>query len=161
MFQVKIPLSWLRSFGYTNRQLIYAAARYNLGEMLAPENRDLGCVISVNHVVANATGTAVCNGASTKDAVGSLVRDSWRWSEVSRSQAGAGDIEVVETGTGNGKIYHGHIGVLSGLASDPKTLVLSNNSSTGKFDDHISQAAWDEYFGKRGGFKSRFFRIKN
>ncbi len=153
-----LPLNWLKALGFSNRSLLLAAARLNVGRNLAPGNEELGCVISVNKVVGDATGSSLCAGAGTTNAIISLSSTHSRWMEVPRDSAGAGDIIISVTGQGNGSVAHGHIGVLNGIATNPKSPIFSNNSYLGIWDTHLSVGAWDEYFLKRGGFAVRFFR---
>jgi len=63
-----------------------------------------------------------------------------------------GDVIISPTGSPNTAFLHGHVGIL-GLHG-----ILSNNSDTGLFDEHITLAAWNDFYKVRGGFPVYFFR---
>lgn len=64
-----------------------------------------------------------------------------------------GDILISITGTGNGTT-RGHVGVVVG------DMVYSNNSTTGKWDNHWTIPKWNEHYLQKGGLRTLLFRPK-
>lgn len=65
-----------------------------------------------------------------------------------------GDIILVETGMGNGRLPHGHTGFIA------KHGILSNDSYTGKFMENYTQASWNSRYVDLGGFRNQFYRYR-
>lgn len=62
-----------------------------------------------------------------------------------------GCIVMATTGTGNGRVSNGHVGIFV------NGRVFSNNSNTGRWDDQWSLLAFKDYYQRKGGMKVRYF----
>lgn len=63
-----------------------------------------------------------------------------------------GDIIISVTGTGNGNLSNGHVGIVG------KHRIMSNNSKTGTWDQYFTLDSWNRYYRDFGGMRSWFFR---
>lgn len=133
-----------------NSKIVIATAVAHLGEKIANDG-DLGCAEAVNFIFQKALGFPINGSPSTIDLYKSL-RDINRFIEVDTPLPG--DIIIAVTGTGNGTMSHGHVGICG-----PLPLIYSNNSDTGRFSDKWDLQSWQKYFGGQGGFISHFFRV--
>lgn len=138
-----------------NNKTILAFIKENLGKDLNGNYNELGCAETVNNIFIEALGYKVGGGASTAKMLEALTGTvpNGRFVEVTRTQARAGDIVLSATGTGNGTIAHGHVGVLG-----ENGVIYSNNSHKDMLDDHITAEEWKNYFARKGGFPVRYFR---
>lgn len=84
---------------------------------------------------------------STRELASELRRNS----HFAVSDGRNGDIYMAETGTG--AYQNGHVGVRYNM------FVLSNNSGTGKMDNHWTVQAFTDYFFIRGRFTRQFYRL--
>ncbi len=66
-----------------------------------------------------------------------------------------GDVLISTTGTGNGNVPNGHVGILG-----EGGLVMSNNSYTGLFDTHLNLTSWKARYIDLGGYKMEYFRLR-
>jgi hypothetical protein len=70
-----------------------------------------------------------------------------------------GDIVLSVTGAGNGRISNGHVGVYGKNASyDGSNWIMSNDSRTGEWTPNFTLKNWINYYEKRGGMQTHFFR---
>jgi hypothetical protein len=130
--------------------IVYQTAKALLGLPLA-QNPVLGCVETANFIFKSATGTPICNSASTVDAYKEL-QDENRFMRVCDPLPG--DVIVSPTGMGNGKMPHGHIGIVA------KQGVMSNSSETGRLELNYTLKKWTELFYIYGGFPIYYYRVK-
>lgn len=130
---------------------MYVEAKDSLGQALSDGNRQLGCAISVNAIALSALGEEIGGGASTARMYDCLVASQSRFKRVDAPLPG--DIIISPTGTGNGSMPHGHVGIVG------KFGILSNNSENGLFEEKWKLDSWKEVYGKAGGFPVDFFRV--
>ena len=129
---------------------LYSYAKKCLGLTLAPTYRDLGCVESLQAVFKGATGLTLNDSPSTSKLYISLQKDK-RFIPV--TEPIQGDIIISPTGYGNGLVVNGHTGIISDSGK-----VMSNNSKTLKWSEHITLEYWKKRYGNVGGMPVKFFR---
>lgn len=66
-----------------------------------------------------------------------------------------GDIILCATGTGNGKVSNGHVGILS--IGDG---IMSNDSLDGIWKVNFTRESWKSYFVIKGGYPVHYFRLR-
>lgn len=135
-----------------NNETIIAFLKENLGKDLNNDYNELGCAQTVNNALLECLGYVAGGGPSTAKMLVAL-EDNPNFKEVTRNEARAGDIILSATGTGNGKIDHGHVGFLG-----ENGIIYSNNSAKDMLDDHLTAQDWKNYFVLKGGFPVRYFR---
>jgi len=135
------------------QQRLYDAAYSCLGKNMTSPGvpTSLGCASSLNNVFKKAFGTVIGGGASTAEMFRILKADP-RFREVSKPALG--DIAMNASGTSTKGVPNGHVGIWG------KNSVMSNNSLTGKWDAHYTLKGWVDFFEKKEGFKTRYFRVK-
>ncbi len=131
----------------TNREKIYAVAKACFGKDIARTQDELGCAEAVSFVLEQA-------GVSNfKGFLGTT--DLYLWLYVNFqvvTEPLPGDVIISPTGQGNGRIAHGHVGIVA------KHGILSNNSMTGLFDEFFTLEMWRQRYQQVGGFPIIFFR---
>lgn len=71
-----------------------------------------------------------------------------------------GAIVISVTGTGNGTVSNGHIGIVGArLSPDGSFWIMSNNSWTGKWDTAYTVKSWIKHYTKEGGMETLYFEI--
>jgi hypothetical protein len=135
-----------------NNKIILNYIKANLGKDLNDNFNELGCAQTVNNLLKNCLGYVAGGGASTAKMLEEIVSNP-NFKEVTRYEAQAGDIILSATGTGNGKVAHGHVGFLG-----ENGVIYSNNSAKDCLDDHWTAQAWKNYYAIKGGFSVRYFR---
>lgn len=118
--------------------------------MIAPD--ELGCAESVSRLLNTLDEqTPIVLGTWTLNDY--ILKNKNRFEILNKAEDGC--IVIAVTGTGNGKIKNGHVGFYV------KGRVLSNNSYTGKFDNHYPLEAFVARYYGVGGFTIRFYKVKN
>lgn len=137
-----------------NSLKVYQTAKSLLGHRLA-NNPQLGCAESVNYIVQEALGKPVGGGASTAEMYKALL-DTTRFfqldSGITSFDPLPGDIIISPTGQGNGRLPHGHVGIIA------KYGILSNNSETGLLSEHFTLESWSDLYAGYGGYPISIFR---
>lgn len=149
------PRQYPISSPLTNRERLYTAAATFLGRDASPKNladKDVACAESVSHVLAIA-GFNVGKILSTLELGQTLLNDK-RFVKINTIDVDAGDIIIYESGTGNGKIPHGHTGIV-GINAD----VMSNNSDSGLWDLHLTLGSMKQRYQVIGGMVPHYFRV--
>lgn len=132
-----------------NGKILLAAAVHLFSKHISVE-KELGCVEAVNHVHKFAFGTPIVLSSSTIDLYNQLVSSELFFKVDSPLP---GDIIISPTGSGNGKISHGHTGIISEYGT-----ILSNDSDSGLFLLKWNLSSWFDYYGRQGGFPVYYFR---
>ena len=132
----------------------YNVCKESLGQTLVEKDKaELGCVNAISFLRKKAFGNAEPQFEGTWTFMREL-ESNGNYKEISTPEIGA--IILCATGTGNGKLPHGHTGTCG------KFGIMSNDSDTGKWMQNYSYEAWKNHFEVVGGFKTRYFiRIKN
>ncbi len=132
----------------SNREKLYQVAFDCIGVDMAPTQDALGCAEALYHVMKKA---GVPNLPKTP-IVSSFEIDKWCQQNLTKVDTPqAGDIISSPTGLGNGRV-RGHVGIVG------KHSIMSNNSSTFKWDYHWKLDEWEAYYGGYGGLPVRFYR---
>lgn len=64
------------------------------------------------------------------------------------------------TGTGNGRVANGHVGVVGARISGDGTLwIMSNNSFTGLWSVTHTVKTWNRYYNALGGMETYYFEL--
>lgn len=114
---------------------------------LAPD--EYACMESVYDILATAyKEVGFPFTASTNYAYTAFMK-SPLWKKIEEPIKGC--VYLSPTGYGNGKVPNGHIGIYEGPA------VLSNNSSNGIFDRHLTVDSWKKRYVDLGGYPICYF----
>ena len=71
-----------------------------------------------------------------------------------------GCIIISPTGTGNGNLTNGHVGIVGkNLAEDNSLWIMSNDSRNGLWSANYTVASWTKYYNGKGGMPVIFFRV--
>ena len=136
------------------REIFYKAALDAIGSDASPLDRapdDLACAETVNEIHKKAFGISIDEpGLSTIRLYHSLVALKTLFQRVSDPLPG--DIIISPTGMGNGRIKHGHVGIVSEIG------IMSNDSDTGLFLQKYTMESWRLRYQITGGFPMLFFR---
>lgn len=133
----------------SNREHLYQVAYDCLGLDMAPTQDELGCAESVSFVLMKAG----VKGLPSAGITGTYTLNEWLKKNLKAvKEPLPGDIIMSATGTGNGSIKNGHVGIVG------KHSIMSNNYKTFKWDWHLKMDWWNEYYGKKGGFPVLFYR---
>lgn len=138
----------------TPRDALYETAKVCIGIDVSPKDiapDELGCAESVWNILNRAFPNNVGFPLTVSTIV--LFRELSKSPLYKRVETPlAGDIIISVTGTGNGRIKHGHTGIVG------KYQVMSNDSNTGKWAANYTLRAWKNYFENLGGMKVYYFR---
>lgn len=135
-----------------NNQKILNFLKANVGKDFNDSYDSLGCAQNVNNILKIVLGYVAGGGPSTAQMKIALLENP-NFKEVSKNEARAGDIVLSATGTGNGRIAHGHVGFLG-----ENGIIYSNNSAKDMLDNHLTASDWKNYFVLKGGFEVKYFR---
>lgn len=141
----------------SKRELLYLSARTYIGTDASPGDfapDELGCAESVNDIYKRTFGKMI----STRYHLSTY----WMYADLKASaefarteQPLAGDIIISPTGyTKRNDVKNGHVGIVG-----ENGVVMSNNSVTGKWDEHWTIDSWRRYYQYRGGYPVHFFRV--
>ena len=143
------------------RDRLYEVARAHIGKDASPFDKSedqLACVESLSEIIKEALPELKFPLLfSTKELYNHLTK-SPSWREV--DEPDYADIILTITGTGNGKVYHGHTGMVGRhRAADGGRWIMSNTSGNGLWLANYTRKTWAAYFETHGGMKSIFFRL--
>lgn len=131
------------------RKSIYMEALKHIGTDASPADRVddvLGCAESVTEIINKVIPFPIITGTWTL--WDRLRRDS-RFRKTGIPMPG--DIVISATGNGNGRI-RGHVGVVG-----YNSVIMSNDSATGKFMANYTLDGWDERYRQQGGIPTEFY----
>lgn len=133
----------------SNREILYRVGYDCLGLDMAPTQNELGCAEAVSFVMKKAG----VKGLPASGITGTWTLNEWfKKNFKTVTEPLPGDIIMSATGTGNGTIKNGHVGIVG------KYSIMSNNSKTFKWDWHLTLDWWKGYYGKKGGFPILYYR---
>lgn len=132
----------------TESEKIYRRAKSLLGQDASPRDLvrdDVACAESLCNVleIPVITGTYTLNYFLATSPLFEKVFNPVR-----------GDIIISPTGTGNGQII-GHTGIVSDNGK-----IMSNNSNSGLWDEHLDISLWNWRYANLGGFPINYYRRK-
>lgn len=141
----------------TNGEKLYETALTFLGKDASPKDAapdEYGCMETVDEIhgecfkeYIDPSGRSV----STYDTYRYLIATPPRFIEVKEGREG--DIIISPTGYGNGGLPNGHVGILG-----KGNIIMSNNSSNGKWEENFTTTTWRSRYVGLGGFPVKIFR---
>lgn len=160
--QLLALLDKINTFAMTqNREKLYLTAKEFLGRDASPDdvaNDRFACAESVSKVIqATFPGMRFPLILSTNAMLNYFNKSpSFR----SITSPSAGDIIISATGTGNGNLANGHVGIVGKNQSpDGTPYILSNDSRTGTWEAAFTLGSWKRFYAGKGGFPVLFFEI--
>ena len=129
-------------------KLIFEYAKDCLGKDMSDRDDTYICMDSANRVVELATGLPIGGGTSTYLGFHSMLANPTRFKRRYFPQPGF--IAIWPSGYGEG---NGHIGIISDNGK-----LLSSNSNTGLWDEHLTLDEAKRYFEAKG-FPTYFFQV--
>lgn len=137
----------------TNRDKLYQTAKRCIGQDMSEKLDEYGCAEALNAVFKKAFGRDIGGDTSTyrmHNALNNPVEK--RFEKVTEPLPG--DIIISPTGYGNGKVPNGHCGIIS-----DNNKIMSNNSNTSLWDEHLNIFQWRYRYEKNGGYQVDFYRV--
>lgn len=139
----------------TNREKLYDAAVAELGrdaspDDLAPDN--LGCADSVTNIIRKVRPTFPIVVGTWTLLYEHLLKET---DFIAVDNPEPGDVIINATGTGNGEIV-GHVGIVA-----KNDRIMSNTSAKGIWEENFSMTNWDNYYRKKGGMPTYYFRLRD
>ena len=133
--------------------IIFNKASSLLGKEASPRDLvddDVACAESLTTILSSLyEDTPIITGTYT---LWDFLKGSPHYQSIWAPQRGC--IILSPTGTGNGNIL-GHTGIIGEGGK-----VMSNNSYTGLWTDHLTLSRWNDRYGRVGGFPILFFKRK-
>ncbi|MCR2833467.1 hypothetical protein [Parerythrobacter lacustris] len=137
------------------REVLYQVAFTSLGRRMGLDTnipKEVNCANAITHVMT----LAGVKGLPGKGIPGTSTLYDWLRKSVEFEKAAApqfGDIIIYPTGMGNGEVRNGHVFIAG------KHQLMSNNSATGRWDNHWENLAEaDAFYTKKGGIPRFCFR---
>ena len=137
----------------TNSDALYAAAVLKLGQDASPKDLvddDVACAETVSNLIQKIipsfptfTGTWTLWAYLKKDT---------RFKQMILSEPGC--VIISPTGTGNGRLRNGHVGILG-----KDGIIMSNDSASGLLLENFNLTSWRQKYQAVGGFPVYFFKI--
>lgn len=143
--------NFLKNPDFSNTGRIYLIALASLGKDASPNdliNDDLACAESVTNLLHKLwPEIPIITGTWT-------LRDYLNNSNLFQKTLfpRQGSIILSATGTGNGKLKNGHVGIVG----EGET-IISNDSSTGMLLENYTKTSWKQKFVDFGGFKMDYY----
>lgn len=161
---VKIPVTHETLPTNSNASQLYLAGKASLGKRLTLNSAvpiNLGCAQAVSKLLYDVKFTAVPKRGI--DGTAGLLKwceeNPLLFEKLDEPEKGA--IIISPTGQGSG-VARGHVGILGELGKmfPNDYAIMSNNSSTGKWDTKWSLNRWKDFYGTYGGLPIYYFRLK-
>ena len=141
------------------QEAMYQAAHSFLGKDASPQDvaaDAYGCAESVSKIIQKARPDIQFPLHISTRTLYSYLLQSLSFATVTKPSAG--DIVLYVTGTGNGKVANGHVGIVGkNNALDGSKYVMSNDSRFGTFEANMTIASMQRFYGDRGGMPAHFF----
>lgn len=144
---------WLSRYPMQQRVAIYARVMEGRDlTSLAPD--ELGCAESVSRILVQwGLSPSVVTGTWTLQ---QELQKNKNFKRISEREVTPGCVIIAATGEGNGKIKNGHVGIVG-----ENLRIWSNNSSTGKWDNHLTVFFFKNHYGLAGGYPVYYYKIIN
>lgn len=136
----------LKKYGVST--VIYEYAKDCIGKDMAERLDEYGCAEALNTVIEQATGLNIGGGYSTYLMYHSILNNPKRF--IRRYVPQKGYLVISPSGYGKG---NGHCGIISDNGN-----IMSNNSDTGLWNEHLSIITWNRTF-KARGFPVYYFEV--
>ncbi len=154
----KVPDVIVNPIVKSPRERLYEAAVSCLGTDASPKDAapdEVGCADSVNNVYFKAFGEYIENpGILTTSMFAAMVDRADKWVRVTDPEPG--NIIISPTGFSTYTdlpIKHGHVGIFG-----KGGVIMSNSSSTGKFEENYTLDTWVDRYRKKGGYPIYYFK---
>lgn len=142
----------------TKSELLYETALTFLGQDASPKDYaddEYGCQETVDTIYHACFGEYIdpamnLPSLKTKETYKFLLSSK---AFIQPSEPMYGDIIISPTGYGNGNLNSGHTGILG-----KSNIIMSNNSSNGKWEENYTITTWKTRYKDNGGFPIVFFR---
>lgn len=148
-------MNTMQKESFTRSERLHKEAVSALGTDVSPRDiapDTLGCAESVSNLIQRIIGDfPIITG--TWSLMNKFIHDD-RFSAVFGTPE-PGDIIICATGTGNGVIKNGHVGIMNS-----GTTIMSNDSESGLWKENFTLEHWNSYFRDKGGFKVHIYRLK-
>ena len=138
----------------TNSNKLYKLAIESIGTDVSPRdiaNDEYGCVESVTTML-NKINPNIPVQLSTLAFLKYMRANPQLFKE--ESGPAKERIVICATGTGNGKVPNGHVGICVDEVD-----IMSNTSATGKWEKNYTKKLWDNRFVLKGGYKNHYFYL--
>lgn len=143
----------------TNRESIkrielYLQALKHLGTDASPNDvapDELGCADSVSQILLKTFPGIIKGSVSTRE-LNQQLNSSKHFVRVTKFLPG--DIIMSPTGSGNGGLRNGHVGIVG-----EEENIMSNSSATGKWENNYNLKSWVARYRVMGGYPIFFYRI--
>lgn len=145
-----------------NRLVLYDEALKCIGTDASPNDvapDEVGCAETVSDLLIGAFGYNV--GIAFTVSTNTLYKEllaSRSFIQVDRPLEG--DIIISPTGYGNGGLSNGHVGIMDTIDNTnfDNSLIMSNDSATGKFLQNYTLGRWKARYQQIGKYPVAFFR---
>ena len=135
-----------------NLDRIYTTAYNAIGTDVSPKDYapdDLGCAESVSNMIQKALPELRFPTAVSTYLLYAYLAQSPSFRPVNTPTPGCIIISV--TGTGNGVVKNGHVGIVG------KEWIMSNDSRTGTWEANFQLSSWKRYYEAKGGMQTHYF----
>lgn len=154
-FGIKSRTKMAKILSDINREKIYGAAMSCLGSDVSPDDKvsdEVDCANTVSIILTKALGSFKEASISTY----TLYRNLSNSEDFERVDSPLeGDIVISPTGYQGygGKLSNGHVGIVG-----QRTLIMSNTSATGKFENNYTLQSWRDRYVGLGTYPMVYFR---
>lgn len=137
-----------------NREVLYSFAKACIGQDISPKDQapdELSCAESFSQVIRKAFPEMKFPVLLSTRELNTHLQNSPSFELVTEPLYG--DVIISPTGSGNGKVAHGHVGIVG------KTWIMSADSRTSFWEANYQLASWKRYYEIKGGFPTLFYRV--
>lgn len=143
------------------QQVLYNTAYEFLGKDASPADNapdDLGCAESLSKVIQTAFPELNFPTLLSTRQMYEYFTHSPSFEVATEEDYGI--IVISVTGTGNGKVLNGHVGIVGKYTSfDGTPWIMSNDSRFGTWEASMTLDMWNRRYKERGGMETLFFRV--
>ena len=141
------------------RDELYDAAYSFIGTDASPDDLapdELGCSESISRIIQKAFPTRRFPTLLSTRLLWEYLSKSPSFKQIDEPTYGC--IVISPTGSGNGTLTNGHVGVLGkNLSHDGTPWIMSNDSRMKTFEVNFTLGQWKRYYQGKGGFPVLFF----
>jgi hypothetical protein len=143
------------------QDILYSKAVSFIGKDASPQDfapDEYGCMESVSRVLQEAfPDMQFPLILSTREGY-DYFRFNHAFKEIAQPVYGC--IIISATGSGNGSVSNGHVGIVGKYTSpDNSVWVMSNDSRTGTWEASFTVNSWNRYYKDRGGMATHYFMV--
>jgi hypothetical protein len=145
----------------SRRDDLYDAAFASLGIDRTPNDEvpdEVACVHQLSTIIRDALPELRFPIMDSTKVLYGFLEGSLSWKPVDKPEKG--DIILSVTGSGNGKIKNGHVGICGkNLSPDGTPWIMSNDSRNGLWLANYTLKAWKLNYERKGGMTTHFYRV--